>query len=123
MTSRGKSRTQTRGARSSSLDGSVCTVSSTSSIPSIPSIDVSSSVESATEWEHSRSIPSEVKVDAGEDANRKEEEEHPTATVGVDHERQVLLLFLLAQVAALHDPTPRTFTYVDLSRDHKEYRI
>ena len=37
-------------------------------------------------------------------------EEQPTATVSVDHERQVLLLFLLAQVCALHDPTPRTFT-------------
>lgn len=32
------------------------------------------------------------------------------ATVSADQERQVLLLMLLAQVCALHDPTPKTFT-------------
>ena len=31
-------------------------------------------------------------------------------TVPTDQERQLLLLMLLAQVCALHDPTPRTFT-------------
>lgn len=31
-------------------------------------------------------------------------------TVPADQERQLLLLMLLAQVCALHDPTPRTFT-------------
>ena len=31
-------------------------------------------------------------------------------TVSADQERQVLLLMLLAQVCALHDPTPKTFT-------------
>ena len=116
MASSGKSRSQTRGARSSSLDGSVCTVSSIPSVPSIPSIDVSESVdESTNEWQNSQSIPSEVKFDSGEDANRREDEAHQTTTVSVDHERQVLLLFLLAQVTALHDPTPRTFTYVNFT--------
>ncbi|GAX20246.1 eukaryotic translation initiation factor 2-alpha kinase 1 [Fistulifera solaris] len=33
-----------------------------------------------------------------------------TETVPPDQERQLLLLMLLAQVCALHDPTPRTFT-------------
>ena len=98
------SQTQTRSARSSSLDGSVCTVSSESvytvySVPSIPSIDV----EEEDLEDSSSQVPFEVNV---EDGN----EEQPTATVSVDHERQVLLLFLLAQVCALHDPTPRTFT-------------
>jgi serine/threonine protein kinase len=32
------------------------------------------------------------------------------APVSSDQERQILLLMLLAQVCALHDPTPRTFT-------------
>jgi len=32
------------------------------------------------------------------------------ASVSADQERQILLLMLLAQVCALHDPTPRTFT-------------
>ena len=101
------SQTQTRGARSSSLDGSVCTVSSASvytvySVPSIPSIDVS---EESSEDSSTDQVPFEVNI---EDGN----EEKPTSTVSVDHERQVLLLFLLAQVCALHDPTPRTFTYV-----------
>ena len=32
------------------------------------------------------------------------------ATLPVDQERQVLLLMLLGQVCALHDPTPQTFT-------------
>lgn len=32
------------------------------------------------------------------------------AAVSADQERQILLLMLLAQVCALHDPTPRTFT-------------
>jgi hypothetical protein len=32
------------------------------------------------------------------------------AVVPADQERQILLLMLLAQVCALHDPTPRTFT-------------
>jgi hypothetical protein len=30
--------------------------------------------------------------------------------VPTDQERQILLLMLLRQVCALHDPTPRTFT-------------
>jgi len=34
----------------------------------------------------------------------------PIAGVQADQERQILLLMLLAQVCALHDPTPRTFT-------------
>ena len=35
----------------------------------------------------------------------------PNSTVAsADQERQILLLMLLAQVCALHDPTPRTFT-------------
>jgi serine/threonine protein kinase len=33
-----------------------------------------------------------------------------SASVPADQERQILLLMLLAQVCALHDPTPRTFT-------------
>jgi hypothetical protein len=33
-----------------------------------------------------------------------------TANVPTEQERQILLLMLLAQVCALHDPTPRTFT-------------
>lgn len=32
------------------------------------------------------------------------------SSVSADQERQILLLMLLAQVCALHDPTPRTFT-------------
>lgn len=32
------------------------------------------------------------------------------AVISADNERQILLLMLLAQVCALHDPTPRTFT-------------
>ena len=35
---------------------------------------------------------------------------NPNAVVPADQERQILLLMLLAQVCALHDPTPRTFT-------------
>lgn len=34
----------------------------------------------------------------------------PTKLVPTDQERQLLILVLLAQVCALHDPTPRTFT-------------
>ena len=34
----------------------------------------------------------------------------PPVSVSTDQERQILLLMLLAQVCALHDPTPRTFT-------------
>ena len=33
-----------------------------------------------------------------------------STTIPADQERQLLLLMLLAQVCALHDPTPRTFT-------------
>lgn len=33
-----------------------------------------------------------------------------SSSVSADQERQILLLMLLAQVCALHDPTPRTFT-------------
>lgn len=33
-----------------------------------------------------------------------------TAIASAENERQILLLMLLAQVCALHDPTPRTFT-------------
>ena len=112
MSSRGDDQTKVRTARSSSLDGSVCTVSS---IPSIPSIQVSQSVEWTDEWEDSEAVPSEVEVDPGEGANRVADDgKHQTKSVSVDHERQVLLLFLLAQVCALHDPTPRTFTYVKI---------
>ena len=97
-----------RAARSSSLDGSVCTVSS---IPSIPSLQVSQSVESANDYDNSQSIPTEVKIDATESANNDDGDEgHRKTTVSVDRERQMLLLFLLAQICALHDPTPRTFT-------------
>ena len=111
MTSRGRSERKIRAARSSSLDASVCTVSS---VPSIPSIQATKSIEdSGNEWENSEEIPFEVTVDTGEGVNRQgDDEEHQRTTVSLDHERQVLLLFLLAQVCALHDPTPRTFTYV-----------
>jgi hypothetical protein len=62
------------------------------------------------------SIPSQVEIgidndgDGDDDEEEEEEEQEQTGPVSVDHERQVLLLFLLAQVCALHDPTPRTFT-------------
>jgi len=64
------------------------------------------------------SIPSQVEIgidndgdgDDDEEEEEEEEEQEQTGPVSVDHERQVLLLFLLAQVCALHDPTPRTFT-------------
>lgn len=39
-----------------------------------------------------------------------EEPPETPAVVSVDNERQILLLMLLAQVCALHDPTPKTFT-------------
>ena len=86
----------TRGVRSSSMDGSVETVSSIPSIPSIkvPCHESSSSIE---EKESKNMIPKEVNF--GDDND-----------VSVDHERQLVLLLLLAQVCALHDPTPRTFT-------------
>ena len=35
---------------------------------------------------------------------------HDPTIVSAENERQILLLMLLAQVCALHDPTPRTFT-------------
>lgn len=95
--------------RSCSLDGSVVTVSS---IPSIPSIEVSSSPPpEEVEWGHNN-IPSEVHLSDEEEEEDAEnfDETTPGETVSVDKERQVLLLFLLAQVCALHDPTPRTFT-------------
>lgn len=46
------------------------------------------------------------------DGNEEDEEvvTEEMAPVSTDHERQILLLMLLAQVCALHDPTPRTFT-------------
>jgi len=62
------------------------------------------------------SIPSQVEIgidndgDGDDNDEEEEEEQEQTGPVSVDHERQVLLLFLLAQVCALHDPTPRTFT-------------
>jgi serine/threonine protein kinase len=39
-----------------------------------------------------------------------EDGDDEAAPVSSDQERQILLLMLLAQVCALHDPTPRTFT-------------
>lgn len=39
-----------------------------------------------------------------------EDGDDQVAPVSSDQERQILLLMLLAQVCALHDPTPRTFT-------------
>ena len=112
--SRSQKQSQTRGARSSSIDGSVVTVSS---IPSIPSIQVSPDIESWTETGtgtetgrgRAESIPREVEVGV-EDDPKREGEDDQTIPKRVDHERQLLLLYLLAQVCALHDPTPRTFT-------------
>ena len=43
-------------------------------------------------------------------ANFQEEETEAVSLVSSEHERQILLLMLLAQVCALHDPTPKTFT-------------
>ncbi len=45
---------------------------------------------------------------SAETSNKDTEAED--AVVSADQERQVLLLMLLAQVCALHDPTPKTFT-------------
>ena len=66
--------------------------SSTSSRPSVHT-------ESFHEQQSFHSNTSSVGNGTGEDA-----------VVSADQERQVLLLMLLAQVCALHDPTPKTFT-------------
>ena len=47
---------------------------------------------------------------ATEASNLRNDSDSEDATVSADQERQVLLLMLLAQVCALHDPTPKTFT-------------
>jgi hypothetical protein len=51
-------------------------------------------------------------VNATTSPNNEDEvdEEDETSLVPADQERQLILLMLLAQVCALHDPTPRTFT-------------
>ena len=41
---------------------------------------------------------------------RAQQSNNAAAAVPTEQERQILLLMLLAQVCALHDPTPRTFT-------------
>jgi translation initiation factor 2-alpha kinase 1 len=52
---------------------------------------------------------------AGDETNdnngSQQKQQQPDASVvSAENERQILLLMLLAQVCALHDPTPRTFT-------------
>lgn len=42
--------------------------------------------------------------------NANDQEADAVSVVSSEHERQILLLMLLAQVCALHDPTPKTFT-------------
>jgi hypothetical protein len=94
----------------SNTDTIVSTVSSVSSVPSIPSIQVSQSTATGTGT--TGIIPSEVEIgiDNDSDDDDHEDEQEQTGHVSVDQERQVLLLVLLAQICALHDPTPRTFT-------------
>lgn len=94
----------------------VSTVSSIPSVPSIPSIQVSPAITTSNKkgmgTTESNSIPGEVQIGTDDavksDDEIDEEEEEQIGSASVDHERQVLLLFLLAQVCALHDPTPRT---------------
>mmetsp|Transcript_43411 Transcript_43411/g.48869 ORF Transcript_43411/g.48869 Transcript_43411/m.48869 type:complete len:840 (+) Transcript_43411:52-2571(+) len=100
----------------------VSTVSSISSVPSIPSIQVSPAITTTNKngMGTTESIPGEVHVQIGTNdgvksddeigKEKEEQEQEKTGSASLDHERQVLLLFLLAQVCALHDPTPRTFT-------------
>jgi len=49
-------------------------------------------------------------LDARHEAGSAADASVSTTAVSADQERQILLLMLLAQVCALHDPTPRTFT-------------
>jgi len=88
------------------MDGSVETVSS---MESMPLLDDSILLEGD---ESKNKIPSEVNVGDDNTDRAVETENHdaPQATMGIEKERQVVLLVLLAQVCALHDPTPRTFT-------------
>eukprot|EP00751_Fragilariopsis_kerguelensis_P022460 CAMPEP_0170891040 /NCGR_PEP_ID=MMETSP0734-20130129/40562_1 /TAXON_ID=186038 /ORGANISM="Fragilariopsis kerguelensis, Strain L26-C5" /LENGTH=161 /DNA_ID=CAMNT_0011280215 /DNA_START=46 /DNA_END=528 /DNA_ORIENTATION=- len=132
----------------------VSTVSSISSVPSIPSIQVSPAITTTNKngMGTTESIPGEVHVQIGTNdgvksddeigKEKEEQEQEKTGSASLDHERQVLLLFLLAQVCALHDPTPRTFTVLNderagftttsadttkrrgvVSADHKEQQI
>ena len=101
----------------SNADTIVSTVSSVSSVPSIPSIQVSAATTTATGTGTTEVIPSEVEIgidddgdDDDDDDDDDDEEEQDQTGYMLDRERQFLILFLLAQVCALHDPTPRTFT-------------
>jgi serine/threonine protein kinase len=69
--------------------------------------DSSSSWESNAEHETSHFSFEER---ARKDSDAVSDSIYPQETVPPDQERQLLLLMLLAQVCALHDPTPRTFT-------------
>ena len=63
------------------------------------------SSSSSSSWDYEETRPQEE-----ESTFSFENEPAASESVPADQERQVLLVMLLAQVCALHDPTPRTFT-------------
>jgi serine/threonine protein kinase len=73
------------------------------------SSDSSSSGKFEEEEEESSWGPQEENTEHGTGTDRASWQE-PNESLPPDRERQLLLLMLLAQVCALHDPTPRTFT-------------
>jgi serine/threonine protein kinase len=83
---------------------------SIASLPSIFTADAQSVFSDQEEYhydeeEHHENHPSEQHNDDDHENNTG-----ASASVSTDQERQILLLMLLAQVCALHDATPRTFT-------------
>ena len=64
--------------------------------------------------EHQQQIDSEyIESVHGSPTNARQQQQQAASNNGAvptEQERQILLLMLLAQVCALHDPTPRTFT-------------
>ena len=94
--------------------------SSCSSSSSNSSSDSHDRSTNSTPWNnHPISAPSDMKdstnsafssVDATEEATEEAATSTNNNMVTAEQERQILLLMLLAQVCALHDPTPKTFT-------------
>jgi serine/threonine protein kinase len=83
--------------------------SRSSNTPSIPSIQTAHFGAAATPPPVTNSdvasstVPAEIGIDSDNDVRGE-------ISVSTDQERQILILMLLAQVCALHDATPRTFT-------------
>jgi serine/threonine protein kinase len=82
-----------------------------SSGQSLPDLDTSFR-RTRADGDGSSSAPSNptIETPAYIPSETGEAQETETETVSNDQERQILLLMLLAQVCALHDPTPKTFT-------------